>query len=61
MFLHKEDSFQIHFSWDKMIQMVKQLLLKITTTCKAVSNESNKASGIIRNIPKVLWPMLTTY
>lgn len=50
MFLHKEDSFQIRFSWDKMIQMVKQLLLKITITCKELSNWSNKAKGIIRNL-----------
>jgi len=50
MFLPKEDSFQICFNWDKMIQMVKELLLKITITRKEVSNGSKKAKIIIRHL-----------
>lgn len=34
MILPKEDSFQICFNWDKMIQIVKELLLKITVIKK---------------------------
>lgn len=50
MFLPKEDSFQICFNQDKMIQMVKELLLKITIICEEVSNGSKKAKIIIRNL-----------
>lgn len=58
MILSEEDSFQICFKWDKMIQMVKQMLLKIAIACKAVMGVI-KPMQKLEIFPKVLWPMLT--